>query len=163
MNSTPAVHSARAGRAAVWTEVTSLAGFCAYLFFFGLGSFGLVGADEPRYAQVAREMLARRDWITPTLNGVPWLEKPVLYYWGAMLSYAAFGVGDWAARVPSALAASAMVVAIYLFMRRFRPGTQLDAGLITASAAGIIGFARAASTDMPLTATFVMGMLAWYT
>ena len=157
------VHPTRSARAAVWTEAASLAGFCAYLFFFGLGSFGLVGADEPRYAQVAREMLARHDWITPTINGVPWLEKPVLYYWGAMLSYSLFGVSDWAARVPSAVAASAMVVAAYLFMRRLRPGSQLDAALIAASSAGVIGFARAASTDMSLTATFVMGMLAWYT
>jgi 4-amino-4-deoxy-L-arabinose transferase-like glycosyltransferase len=54
--------------------------FCAFFFFYGLGRFGLVGADEPRYAQVAREMLERRDWITPTLGGTPWLEKPPLYY-----------------------------------------------------------------------------------
>src|SRR5262245_43814699 len=84
-----------------WLEVATLLAFCAFLFFFGLGSFGLVGADEPRYAQIAREMLARHDWVTPTLNGRPWLEKPVLYYWLAMLSYRFFGVSDWAARIPS--------------------------------------------------------------
>ena len=61
-----------------------LSGFCIFLFFYGLGQFGLVGADEPRYAQVAREMLERHDWITPTLGGKPWLEKPPLYYWQAM-------------------------------------------------------------------------------
>ena len=55
-----------------------LAGFCGFLFFFGLAYFGLLGADEPRYAQVAREMLARHDWVTPTLGGSPWLEKPPL-------------------------------------------------------------------------------------
>ena len=65
-----AAPAARA-QAAAWTELATLAGFCAYLFYFGLGSFGLVGADEPRYAQIAREMLARHDWITPTLNGLP--------------------------------------------------------------------------------------------
>ena len=67
-----------------------LAGFCGFLFFFGLAYFGLLGADEPRYAQVAREMLARHDWITPTLGGKPWLEKPALYYWQAMLAYSSF-------------------------------------------------------------------------
>ncbi len=161
----------------LWAELLTLAAFCAFLFYFGLGSFGLVGADEPRYAQIAREMLARHDWITPVLNGVPWLEKPVLYYWGAMLSYSVFGVSDWAARVPSAVLATAMVAAIYFFMRPFatatpakaardggpaRSGAQLDAALITASAAATIGFARAASMDMPLAATFTIGMLAWY-
>jgi 4-amino-4-deoxy-L-arabinose transferase-like glycosyltransferase len=139
-----------------------LAGFCGFLFFFGLGYFGLVGADEPRYAQVAREMLARHDWITPTLGGKPWLEKPVLYYWQAILSYRIFGVSDWAARLPSAADATLMVVAIYLFLRRFRPGFHLDGALITACAAGVIGFARAAGPDMPLASTLTIALLAWY-
>ena len=43
------------------TDILLLAGFCAFLFFHGLGAFGLIGADEPRYAQVAREMLDRHD------------------------------------------------------------------------------------------------------
>ena len=144
------------------TDWLLLAGFCGFLFFFGLAYFGLVGADEPRYAQVAREMLARHDWITPTLGGTPWLEKPPLYYWQAMLAYSIFGVSDWAARLPSAVDATLMVAAIYLFLKRFRPGFELDGALITASAAGVVGFARAASTDMPLTAMFSIALLAWY-
>jgi 4-amino-4-deoxy-L-arabinose transferase-like glycosyltransferase len=144
------------------TELVTLTGFCAFLFFYGLGSFGLVGADEPRYAQIAREMLARHDWVTPVLNGVAWLEKPVLYYWGAILSYHIFGVHDWAARVPTAVMTTAMVFAVYFFMRRFRPGSQLDSALILASLAGVIGFARAASTDMPLASLFTIGMVSWY-
>jgi 4-amino-4-deoxy-L-arabinose transferase-like glycosyltransferase len=139
-----------------------LAGFCAFLFFFGLAYFGLMGPDEPRYAQVAREMLARHDWITPTLGGKPWLEKPVLYYWQAMLVYSAFGVSDWAARLPSAIDATMMVIAIYLFLRRFRPELRLDGALMTASAAGIVGFARAASMDMALAASFTIALLAWF-
>jgi 4-amino-4-deoxy-L-arabinose transferase-like glycosyltransferase len=144
------------------TDWLLLAGFCGFLFFFGLAYFGLVGADEPRYAQVAREMLAGHDWITPTLGGKPWLEKPPLYYWQAMLAYSIFGVSDWAARLPSAVDATLMVVAIYLFLKQFRPGFQLDGALMAASAAGVIGFARAASTDMPLAAMFTIAMLAWY-
>jgi 4-amino-4-deoxy-L-arabinose transferase-like glycosyltransferase len=139
-----------------------LAGFCGFLFFFGLAFFGLVGADEPRYAQVAREMLGRHDWITPTLGGKPWLEKPPLYYWQAMLAYIVFGVSDWSARLPSAVDATLMVVATYLFLKRFRPGFQLDGALMAASAAGVVAFARAASTDMPLASMFTIAMLAWY-
>src|SRR5271169_3351566 len=68
-------------------ELLLLVACCGFLLFYGLGAFGLLGADEPRYAQVAREMLDRNDWVLPTLNGKPWLEKPPLYYWQAMLSY----------------------------------------------------------------------------
>lgn len=139
-----------------------LAGFCLFLFFYGLGSFGLVGADEPRYAQVAREMFARRDWITPTLGGKPWLEKPPFYYWQAEIAYAVLGVHDWVARIPSAFDASAMVLAVYWFLRRLRGTLALDGALMLASAAGIVGFARAAATDMPLTAMFTIALLAWY-
>jgi 4-amino-4-deoxy-L-arabinose transferase-like glycosyltransferase len=145
------------------TDTLLLAGFCTFLFFYGLGAFGLIGADEPRYAQVAREMLERRDWITPVLGGHPWLEKPPLYYWQAMLAYSIFGVSDTAARIPSAVDGTLLVVAVYFFFRRFRRGIAIDAALITASCAGIIGYARAASMDMPLTATFAVGMLAWWT
>ena len=144
------------------TDVLLLAGFCAFLFFYGLGAFGLIGADEPRYAQVAREMLQRHDWITPVLNGNPWLEKPPLYYWQAMLVYSVLGVSDVAARVPSAIDATLLVICFYLFFRRFRRGVEVDAALITASCAGVIGFARAASMDMVLTAAFAIGMLAWW-
>jgi 4-amino-4-deoxy-L-arabinose transferase-like glycosyltransferase len=144
------------------TDVLLLAGFCAYLFFYGIGQFGLIGADEPRYAQVAREMLDHRDWITPTLDGRPWLEKPPLYYWQAMLSYSVMGVNDVAARIPSAVDATLLVVSVYLFFRRFRRGAELDAALITASCAGVVGYAHAASMDMALAATFSIAMLAWW-
>ncbi len=134
----------------------------AFFFLWKLAAFGLIGADEPRYAQVASEMLARHDWITPTLGGIPWLEKPPLYYWQAMIAFRLFGVSDWAARLPAVLDGFLMVLAVYWFLRRIRPGSQLDGALILATSAGIVGFSRAASTDMPLTATFTIAMLAWY-
>ncbi len=182
------------------TESLLLVAFCGFLLFYGLGAFGLLGADEPRYAQVAREMLDRGDWITPTLNGKPWLEKPPLYYWQAMASFRvarAFpstrsarsgqalpsqtanqggtgadgtrgdvsindGMREQAARFPGALDAALMIAAIYFFLRRFRPGSELDGALITVSCVGVIGYAHAAATDMPLTATFGIALLAWF-
>ena len=149
-------------------EAISLFIFTPFFLFYGLvpifggDGLGLVGADEPRYAQIAREMLYRHDYITPVLWGHPWLEKPALYYWRAMFSFLEFGVHDWAARLPSASFAFILVALIYLHLRRFRPGSQLDAALITASCAGIVGFARGASTDMQLAAPFCIGMLGWY-
>jgi 4-amino-4-deoxy-L-arabinose transferase-like glycosyltransferase len=144
-------------------DLISLLAFCGFFFLVGIQLVGLVGADEPRYAQVAREMVTRHDWATPVLYGHPWLEKPPLYYWCAMLSYrAAGGVSDWAARLPSAILASLMVFFIYVWTRNFRRGMQLDAALITAGSAMVIGFGRSASTDMPLTAMFTAAMLCWY-
>ena len=107
-------------------------------------------------------MLVRHDWVTPVLGGQPWLEKPPLYYWQTMVAYSVFGVSDWAARLPSALDAALMVLAIWLFCGRYLPSLESDGALMTASAAGMIGFARAASPDMPLAATFTIAMLAWY-
>jgi 4-amino-4-deoxy-L-arabinose transferase-like glycosyltransferase len=145
------------------TDTLALLAFCAFLFILGIQLIGLVGADEPRYAQVAREMLTRHDWVTPVLYGHPWLEKPPLYYWCTMISYnAAGGVSDTAARIPSVVLSCLVVFFIYIWGRRFRPGMQLDAALITASAAMVIGFGRSASTDMPLTVMFTIAMLAWY-
>jgi 4-amino-4-deoxy-L-arabinose transferase-like glycosyltransferase len=145
------------------TQLALVLGVCYFFFFFGLGAFGLTGADEPRYAQIAREMLARHDWIVPTLNGSPWLEKPVLLFWKMMSSYAVFGVSDWAARVPAALNATAVVLGIFFFMRHFRFASELDAAMIAASSAGMIGFGRGASTDMLVSAPFALAMMCWWT
>jgi 4-amino-4-deoxy-L-arabinose transferase-like glycosyltransferase len=153
----------REDRARRSTDVLALVAFCGFLFIAGLQIIGLVGADEPRYAQVAREMLARHDWITPVLYGHPWLEKPPLYYWSATIAYqGAGGVTDWAARLPSAVLSCLMIFFIFVWTRRFRRGMQLDAALITAASAMIIGFGRSASTDMPLTVMFTIAMLSWY-
>jgi 4-amino-4-deoxy-L-arabinose transferase-like glycosyltransferase len=156
---TPLTPSDRTRRA---TDTLALIACCGFLFFLGIQLIGLIGPDEPRYAQVAREMLARHDWVTPVLNGKPWLEKPPLYYWGAMIAFKGAGVTDTAARLPTAYLSCLFVIFVYIWARRFRPGIQLDAALITASAAMILGFGRSASTDMPLTVMLGAAMLSWY-
>ena len=160
-------------------EAATLLIFTAFFLFYGLvpifggDGIGLVGADEPRYAQIAHEMLTRLDHshgvegaleacVTPILYGKPWLEKPALYYWRAMFAFREFGVHDWSARIPSASFAFVLITLTYLHIRRFRPGGQLDAALITACCAGIVSFARGASTDMQLAAPLCIGMLGWY-
>ena len=170
------------GRLPGWATVCEGAVFLAFVLFFltygqtplvGGAGLGLVGADEPRYAQIAHEMLDRFDsahtltsklsaCVTPYLYGKPWLEKPALYYWRAMFVFQDFGVHDWTARLPSATFAFVMIALIYLHMRRFRPGGHLDAALITVACAGIMGFARGASTDMQMAAPLAIGLLGWY-
>ncbi len=143
-------------------EFLLLTGLCGFFFFFRLSGLGLLGPDEPRYAQIAREMLVRHDWVTPVLYGHTWLEKPILLYWGEMLSYCAFGVSDWAARVPSAIAATLLVFGTFLTVRRIRHEARLDAALAIASSVLVLGFSRAAATDMLLAAPFGLSLLAWF-
>ncbi len=177
---------------AILFAVTSFLLLYGLIPIFGGDQLGLVGADEPRYAQIAREMLTAHSegchavdakmvprslsiqdirnsfhciaagTVTPILYGKPWLEKPALYYWRAMSFFKEFGVSDWSARLPSSSATLALVVLVFLHMRRFRPGGHLDAALITASCVAIVSFARGASTDMQLAAPFCIGMLGWY-
>ena len=68
----------------------------AYTFSLGLGA--LAEPDEPRYAEIAREMLVRHDWVTPTLNYVKYFEKPPLVYWLTMMVFHLFGFSDALAR-----------------------------------------------------------------
>src|SRR5260221_981129 len=142
-------------------QLALVLGVCYFFFFFGLGAFGLVGADEPRYAQIAREMFERHDWVLPTLNGHPWLEKPVLLYWQIMMSYSIFGVHDWAARVPAVFHATALVLAVFFFMRRFRFAGEMDAAMITASSAGGNGFCRGGSPDILVSPPLAPGVFCW--
>ena len=118
--------------------VVLLAAVCgAYLY--GLGSVPLVGPDEPRYAQVAREMYARGDWVTPTLAGRDWFEKPALLYWLMAAGYRALGVTELAARLGSALAGLATIRFVGWAARRaeFEAGEGLrGSGITVAAAAG---------------------------
>ncbi|MFN2497531.1 MAG: ArnT family glycosyltransferase [Pyrinomonadaceae bacterium] len=87
-------------------------------YFYGLGHLPFVGPDESRYAQVAREMFLHRDWITPTLAGYFWFEKPVLLYWLEIVAFKLFGISEWSARAASALCGLLTVAAIFWIARR---------------------------------------------
>ncbi len=82
-------------------------------YFLGL-NLPLLGPDEPRYAQVAREMFDKGDWVTPTLGGFKWFEKPALLYWLEIASFYVFGVGEFAARFGSALFGLGTVASLWI-------------------------------------------------
>ncbi len=129
--------------------------------FSGLQAVGLVGPDEPRYAAVARTMAESGDWLTPRLNGVPWFEKPVLYYWAAGIAFRLLGPTDLAARLPSALAALlATGLLAWLCGRLWGPASAADLILIFSSTLGIWAFAHAATMDMLFTAALAAAMVA---
>ncbi|MEO7538558.1 MAG: phospholipid carrier-dependent glycosyltransferase, partial [Pyrinomonadaceae bacterium] len=97
----------------VWLILTAAV---LFVYFLGL-NIPFVGPDESRYAQVAREMLERGDWITPTLGGHTWFEKPALLYWFEIASYKLFGITEFAARLGPALCGIGTVVSVWLLGR----------------------------------------------
>jgi 4-amino-4-deoxy-L-arabinose transferase-like glycosyltransferase len=131
-----------------------------FSYFHNLGAIGLVGPDEPRYAWIARDMVESGDWVTPRLYGKPWFEKPVLYYWGAALSFKCFGVSDAAARLPSAMAALFATLAMgWLAWRVYGGETARWLLLLLPTTVGMIGFSHAAATDMPFAGMLTVAMV----
>jgi 4-amino-4-deoxy-L-arabinose transferase-like glycosyltransferase len=128
-------------------------------YFYGLGTLPLLGPDEPRYAQVAREMFLRGDLITPTLGGHTWFEKPALLYWLTIAAYKVFGVSEWTARVGPALCGLLTVVAVWFVGRAIEltsdeaPDFSFWSTLVAGSLLGLIVFSRAASFDVVITMT----------
>lgn len=139
------------------------------VYFYGLGALPLVGPDEPRYAQVAREMFVRGDFVTPTLAGQTWFEKPALLYWMMMSSYAAFSVNEWAARLGPALAGLLTILFVGGLARRVETaagsamhGFGLAGAGVAASSAGFLVFSRGASFDIILTMTVTLALACFF-
>ena len=137
-----------------------IAGVCALTFLAGLGCPAVTDSDEAFYAQAAREMLDRGDWLTPHYNGEVRFEKPVLYYWLAAAAYALAGVSPAAARIPSALAGIGLALLAWACARRwYDDRTALLAGVITATSFGYVAMARHALPDLPL--AFFVTLATW--
>src|SRR5712671_2622110 len=108
-------------------------------------------------AQIARNMLDSGDWVTARLNGVAYLEKSPLIYWTIAVSFAIFGMHDWAARIPVALSA---VLLCWLTFRigawAFSLRAGLYAGLTLATSIGLWLFTRIQIPDVAVTATLAL-------
>jgi 4-amino-4-deoxy-L-arabinose transferase-like glycosyltransferase len=126
-------------------------------YLYGLGKLPLLGPDEPRYAQVAREMFLNGDLITPTLGHHTWFEKPALLYWMIVAAFKVFGVSEWSARFGPALCGLLTIAAVWCVGReidREDPrGFAFWSVVVTASCLGLIVFSRAASFDVVITMT----------
>jgi 4-amino-4-deoxy-L-arabinose transferase-like glycosyltransferase len=122
-------------------------------YLYGLGQLTLLGPDEPRYAQVAREMFLNRDLITPTLGGHTWFEKPALLYWLIAASFKVFGVSEWSARLGPAICGVLTILALWCVGREVDRSLGFWSLVVTASCLGLIVFSRAASFDVVVTMT----------
>ena len=124
------------------------------LFSINLGGYDVWPPDEPRFAEVAREMRLTGDWLTPHVNGQPYTEKPPLLFWGIALASLPGGEVDaFAARVPSVLSAL-LVVALTFLMARHMFGTRAAfwSALVLMTGLRFWWQARTGQIDMLLTA-----------
>ena len=108
----------------------------------------LLDPDEGLYAEIAREMLTSGDWVIPHVNGLPYLEKPPLYFWLTALTFQLFGPSEWATRLWSAISALGTVLLTWRIGRRlYGPAAGLMAGVVVATVVGNAVYVRRASTD----------------
>ena len=139
-------------------------------YLYGLGRHPFIGPDEPRYAEVAREMFMRGDLVTPTLGGQPGFEKPALLYWIEMLSFGAFGVSERAARFGAACAGLMAALIIYRMGRRVEQESDgvetrwlgRSSGVALACSIGLIGFSRGVNFDILLTLTVTAALCLFF-
>ncbi len=113
-------------------------------------------------AQIARTMLASGDWVTARLDGVLYLEKAPLIYWLIAICYKIFGVADWVARLPVALASIALALLSSLFgMWAFGKRTGFYVGLCMSTCVGLFLFTRIQIPDVMLTFTITLALWAF--
>ena len=99
-------------------RVVGLAAVALFLYLFELGKGALPDWDEAIYAEVTKEMIRGHHWLTPYWNHHPFFEKPPLLYWSQMATFRLFGINEFAARLPSALAGVGTLLLVYAIVRQ---------------------------------------------
>ncbi|MBF0506399.1 MAG: glycosyltransferase family 39 protein [Nitrospirae bacterium] len=131
--------------------------------FLRLGFVSLFDVDEAVFSTATREMVHSGDWIMPTYNGEKRYDKPVLFYWLMAASYKTFGINNFAARFPSALAALLLAVALFLFVKRINGEKKaFYAAVSFVLSIYYIIYSHAAVTDMTLTLFISLSLFSFY-
>ena len=138
------------------------------LCLFGLAWFvtidyrDLIRPDEGRYAEIAREMVASGDWLTPRLNGFKYFEKPALQYWATAAAFTAFGINEWTARLWTALTGFAGVLMVYFTgARLFGHAAGLNAAAVAISSFLYVFIGHFNTLDMGLTFFLTLSLCAF--
>lgn len=152
-----------ASRAPAIRQLWLLLGLGIALYLLGLGMRDLWYPDEPDVAEPVREMLLRGDWITPSHNGVTWIDYPVMIYWLAMIACKVLGgISEFALRLPSALAAIALAVGLWRFTgRRLSPAAGLVGALVLMTMPHFAYQATNIHPDMVFAAAQGLGLLIY--
>ena len=145
------------------SELVFLSALCLLCFFWRLGSAGLFDFNEGLYAQAAREMVLRGDWVAGSVNGVLFFDKPPLALWLTAISYSTFGFTEFAARLPVALAATGLVFLTYWFgARHFSRKAGVLAGAVLALGPLFLGTARQMTMDIHQSLWFAVAMVSFF-
>ncbi len=143
--------------------LVALVVLAAVVRLVGMAWLPLMDTTEARYAEIGRKMLELGDWITPWHEyGVPFWGKPPLSFWMTALSFRAFGVNEWAARLPHFLAMLAVASSVWILARRRSPGEGLAAVALLAGAALSFVSAGAVMTDAALVVGTALAMQGFW-
>ena len=150
-----------------WVQILILLGFCYFLYFFNLGLWDLWVPDEPKYAQVAKEMVNGGDWILMHFNGAVYGDKPPLFFWLiALSSYVWQGFSSFSVRFPSAVFGTLTVLLTFLMGKRlYSSRTGFLSALILATSVHFIYLSTRANIDVTLTfftTTSLFCFFLWY-
>jgi len=150
-----------------WAQVALLLGLCIVIYFINLGQWDLWSPDEPRYAEVSREMVNGGDWILMHRNGNLYTDKPPLFFWAvAISSFLWQGMTPFSVRFPSALFGTLTVLLTFFIGRRlYSSRTGFLSGLILATSFQFAYLSTRGNIDTTLTFFTTASMLCflkWY-
>ena len=147
-----------------WVQITILIGFCIILYFLSLGRWDLWSPDEPRYAQVAREMVNRGDWILLHYNGKTYPDKPPLFFW--LIAFSSFlwqGFSSFSVRFPAAFFGTLTVIlTFFLGKSLYSSRTGFLSGLILATSFEFSYLSTRANMDTTLTFFTTASLLCFF-
>jgi 4-amino-4-deoxy-L-arabinose transferase-like glycosyltransferase len=147
-----------------WVQIAILIGFCIILYFLNLGRWDLWSPDEPRYAQVAKEMVNRGDWILMHYNGNTYADKPPLFFW--LIAFSSFlwqGFSSFSVRFPAAFFGTLTVLlTFFLGKTLYSSRTGFLSGLILATSLEFSYLSTRANIDTTLTFLTTASLLCFF-
>jgi 4-amino-4-deoxy-L-arabinose transferase-like glycosyltransferase len=161
MNMIEQPRSETAEPAVFW--VIALFIFCGWVLLSNLAGTALFEPDEGRNAEIAREVLLLKDWVTPHYDFIPRLDKPVLFFDLVALSYKVFGISEWSARLPSALAALGCLSLTYWLSRTLGGrAVALWSSLILLTSVEFFALSQIVILDMLLTLLLTLALCCFF-
>ena len=147
----------------LWVLSVPMALLVLFVYFWNLGSYGLIDPDEGRYSEIPREMLESGDFVTPRLNYVKYFEKPVLHYWLTAGAFSLLGQGAFAARLVPALCGLGGCLLTFFLARRMTGSARAGgySALVLAGTLLWFGVSRLNIIDMTLSFFFTAALFGY--